>query len=194
MKQFEPVLSGEDILVFESTQPNVDPFYCSVSDKRFTWRGCAIRCHFCMQWFYWICANLAITECKEYKRTKKPWFCGCTPSSVSSPEINFPNSEIFGRYVDDIIRTSKRGEIEENLRPASTLHPCIEFTIELKCDEELHFLDTFLLRDQSRIETAWYTNSTDTGSFMYFRACASTNFKRKIFEDTVHRLHYSTYS
>ena len=60
--------------------------------------------------------------------------------------------EIFGWYVDDIIRTSKRGEIEEIVRQANTLHPCLKFTIELECDGKLPFLDMLLHRDKCRVE------------------------------------------
>ena len=195
LKEFEGALAGKPLAdsTTESTQNNTDSSTCKSCLKRVTFRGFSIRCHWCATWYHRKCANLSLKEIKEFHRAKRPWFCGCSRPS-SSARATTPPAKVFGRYMDDIIRTAKREEIRDILAVANSLHPCLEFTIEEETEEKIPFLDMLLERTDNRITTSWYSKPTDTGLMMSFRACAPTRYKKNIIEGTVHRLYNTTSS
>ena len=74
------------------------------------------------------------------------WFCGCT---TEIPK----RAKIFARYVDDIIRTVKKTDVDTLLKMANSLHRNLEFTMELEIDRELSFLDMEIVRHQDSFKT-----------------------------------------
>ena len=101
--------------------------------------------------------------------------------------------KFFLRYVDDIVRAVK-GDRGVVLEAANKLHPNSQFTIEeLDSNGNLAFLD---LNDNvdsgKKVTCGWYQKPTDTGTILIFRGCASLQYKRNVFEGTVHRVFRST--
>ena len=101
--------------------------------------------------------------------------------------------KVFLRYVDDIVRTVK-GDPGLVLEAANKLHPNLRFTIdELDSNGNLAFLDSNVNVDSGKkVTCGWYQKPTDTGTILDFRGCASLQYKRSVFERTVHRVFRST--
>ena len=66
------------------------------------------------------------------------------------------NAKLFSRYVDDIIRSIKKNEIEMKLAEINSLHMSLKFTIEMEQNGELPFLDMKLCRKDGRLSSNWY--------------------------------------
>ena len=128
--------------------------------------------------------NLTIRQLKNMDDNF--WNCGC--GAVSSR----PKAKFFGRYVDDILRSVKFAEIDRLLSYVNTLHPNLEFTIELQLNGTLPFLDMLIRQSGRTISTEWYVKPTDTGLTLGFHACAPTKYKRNIVQGTLHRIDHST--
>ena len=87
-------------------------------------------------------------------------------------QVSIPKAKVFGRYVDDIIRTARVTDIHDIMSEANKLHPCLRFTSEREVDNEIPFLDMTVERRDGEFSTAWYSKPTDTGLMLSFRACA----------------------
>ena len=59
------------------------------------------------------------------------------------------DAKLYYRYMDDIIRSIKRHEIDSILRAINELHPMLQFTIEREIDGRLAFLDMLIIRIES---------------------------------------------
>ena len=101
-------------------------------------------------------------------------------------------AKVFGRYVDDIIRTAKVADIDDIMSHANNLHPCLKFTSEREVDNKIPFLDTMGERNDGKLSTAWYSKPTDTDLMLSFRACAPKQYKRNFIEGTVCRVNNTT--
>ena len=147
--RFEPILAGETVeCVPEVNQLPVDVNVCRVCVTWVTRRGYSIHCHWCTTWFHRKRANLSVAEIKEFVRAKSPWFCSCSRPSTSfvPTEFTIPRSYVFGRYVNDIIRTARKEAIHGILGSANSLHPSLEFTVEEENKGTIPFLDMLLRR------------------------------------------------
>ena len=126
---------------------------------------------------------------KEGERT-----CGCSQTTPHSNVIEPPAepTEILLRYVDDILRSVRRGEVEKVFKTANSLHPNLEFTIEHETKELTAFLDLLVTCSRNKLSTSWYTKPSDTGVYLSYQACAPTKYKRNIVEGAIHRIHHTT--
>ena len=144
-----------------------------------------IQCFDCGHWSHYNCAGLSLEQLKVYE--EQIWQCGCIE------ENNIGVSKLFARYVDDMLRVTKRTEIDYILQFANSLHPQLACTIEFENTEQsIPFLDMRLSRTNGCVSTGWYTKPTDTGLYLSFHALAPKKYKRNIVEGTVHRLHHCT--
>ena len=98
------------------------------------------------------------------------------------------NAKLFSRYVDDIIRSIKKNEIEMKLAEINSLHMSLKFTIEMEQNGELPFLDMKLCRKDGRLSSNWYYKPTDTGLIMNFHALAPIKYKRSVVTGFVYRI------
>ena len=101
-------------------------------------------------------------------------------------------TNIFARYVDDIIRSVRRDEIEKTFKTPNSLHPNLEFTVEHETNTEVFFLDLVVTRNQNKLSTSWYVKPSDTGVNLSYYACAPTKYKRNIVKGAIHRIHHTT--
>ena len=175
LSQYEGVLSGTDI-TFSSSRPNVDKCQtdetvCMRCQTNVTKRGYSIRCNVCLTWCHRKCTDLTVDDIKRYKRNNTPWYCGCHSNSAQV-QVSIPKAKVFGRYVDDIIRTAKVTDIDDIMSQANNLHPCLKFTSEKEVDNKIPFLDMMVERKDGKLSTAWYSKPTDTSLMLSFLACA----------------------
>ena len=95
--------------------------------------------------------------------------------------------------MDDIVITV-RGEPSCLLDTANSFRLNLQFTLEETNSEgNLPFLDLNINVSQGRgVTCSWYQKSTDTGTILSYRSCASTHYKRSLIQGTVHRVFRST--
>ena len=129
--------------------------------------GFSICCDDYDRWFHLKSTNLTIRQLKGMDDNY--WNGGCGAKA-----------KIFGRYVDDILRSVKVAEIDRLLSYVNTLHPNLEFTIKLQLNGTLPFLDMLIRQSGRTISTEWYSKPTDTGLTLGFHACAPQKYKRNI--------------
>ena len=135
MKSFEERISRQPPDNFNSNGSQ-DSYPCGTCMFEVLDEGFSICCDDCDRWFHLKCSNLTIRQLKGMDDNY--WNCGC--GAVSSR----PKAKIFGRYVDDILRSVKVAEIDRLLSYVNTLHPNLAFTIELQLNGTLPFLDMLM--------------------------------------------------
>ena len=98
------------------------------------------------------------------------------------------DAKLFSRYMDDIIRSISKNNIETKLQEINSLHPSLAFTIETEKEGQLPFLDMKIIRSNCRLSSTWYCKPTDTGLIMNFHALAPLKYKRSVVTGFVHRI------
>ena len=111
----------------------------------------------------------------------------CTYCSNHPTEGRF-EIKLFKRYVDDIIYTV-RGDPDEHLKFANSVHNNLQFILEINMEAELAFLDINVnVSSRSNITFHWYQKPTDTGIMLNFRSCAPLQHKKNLIQGTVPRV------
>ena len=119
----------------------------------------------------------------------RQWHCGCFKTIVNEKR---EQSNVFFRYMDNILTCIKQNEEEELLKLANGLPKNLTFTNEREEDTTLPFLDMKIHRQDGKLSSAWYRKPTDTGFIMSLHECAPTRYKRNIIEGIVYRIHHAT--
>ena len=57
------------------------------------------------------------------------------------------DAKLYARYMDDILRSIKRAEVQQKLREINSYHPSLQFTIEEEEDGMLPVLDMLIIRN-----------------------------------------------
>ena len=109
----------------------------------------------------------------------------------AEPEVE---AKLFSRYMDDIIRSIRKTDVEKLLLKANSLHPNLCFTVEMEEHNEIPFLDMKLKRYLGRVSSSWYRKPTDTSLRLSFRSCAPVKYERNTVEGMIHRIHHATSS
>jgi len=106
------------------------------------------------------------------------------------------DSQIFGRYMDDILVECKQADIERRLNELNAIHENLKFTSErskaVDNGKSLPFLDLKLIQIDGKISTEWYCKPTDTGLIMNFHAIAPKKYKRNVVQGFIHRIFNAT--
>ena len=165
---------------------------CPCCSRKVTYRSKGVECESCRNWYHLKCGK--ISDDVYASITEIVWYCeSCC--QAKNKEKDTTQVKLFLRYVDDIVRTV-RGEPSCLLDAANSLHPNLQFTLEKTNSEgNLPFLDLNIKVSQGRLVTcSWYQKPTDTGTILYYRSCAPTQYKRSVIQGTVHRVFRSTSS
>ena len=101
------------------------------------------------------------------------------------------DSKLYLRYMDDIVREIKTGEIEEKLHEINHYHPNLKFTIERETQNSIPFLDMGIMRIGSSLTSTWYSKTTNTGLTMNYHGLAPKKYKRSVISGKVYRIHYA---
>jgi len=75
---------------------------------------------------------------------------------------------LYYRYVDDIILTAPKDEIQLILDRFNSYHYRLKFTLETEVNHCLNFLDITLIRKDTKIITDWFHKSTFSGRYLSF--------------------------
>ena len=97
-------------------------------------------------------------------------------------------AKIYSRYMDDILRDIKKNKINETLTKINELDDNLKFTLEREKDASIPFLDMRIIRNNTKLESTWYTKPTDTGLLMNFHALAPLKYKRSVVVGMIHRI------
>ncbi len=87
----------------------------------------------------------------------------------------------YHRFVDDSI-TSQRNiaSAEAFLSTLNSLHPSLQFTMELEIDGVLPFLGTTLINKNGRLETKVYIKPTNTGLMLHYDSHVDVKYKKSL--------------
>ena len=100
------------------------------------------------------------------------------------------NAKLFARYMDDILRSIKRAEVQRKLAEINSYHPFLKFTIEEENEQfSLAFLDMLIYRLGTLLYSTWFMKATDTGLVMNYHALAPRRYKQSVVAGFVHRIY-----
>ncbi|XP_029673125.1 uncharacterized protein LOC115241501 [Formica exsecta] len=84
----------------------------------------------------------------------------------------------YFRYVDDIAMTAPYSFMDHTLNVFNSLHPRIQFTLEIADSDKLNFLDISILLINNRLITDWFHKPTFSGRYLNFLSQHPTCQKR----------------
>ena len=99
------------------------------------------------------------------------------------------DAKLFARYMDDVIRDIKHGDIDEKLHEMNSLHPSLKFTIERETNGTIPFLDMEIMNIEGHLSSTWYNKPIDTGLILNYHALAPKRYKRSVVSGFVHRIY-----
>ena len=93
------------------------------------------------------------------------------------------------KYVDDTFLFIKKGCVEHVLACLHSFHKNIQFTYELENQNKLPFLDVWLIRRGTKIETTGYRNSTNNDNYLNWSFLTLVTQKRGTLKMLFNRFH-----
>ena len=100
------------------------------------------------------------------------------------------NAKLYARYMDDILRSIKRAEVQSKLAEINRYHPFLKFTIEEENEQfSLSFLDMLIYRLGTLLYSTWFMKANDTSLVMNYHALAPRRYKQSVVAGFVHRIH-----
>ena len=91
--------------------------------------------------------------------------------------------------MDDIVRTIKVYFIQNKLFGINSLHPKLNFTLEVERNKKLSFLAMCIERNTNNLSSTWYCKPTDTGLVLNFHALAPKRCKTSVVQGFVLRIY-----
>ena len=99
------------------------------------------------------------------------------------------DSQLYERYMDDILCCAKSTDVNARLLYVNNLHPSLNFTYELENeDNSIAFLDMLIQNKEGKLSSKWYRKPTDTGLTLNYHALAPNKYKRSVVSSFVHRI------
>ena len=86
--------------------------------------------------------------------------------------------KLYSRYIDDIIRSISKNNVESKLLQINKLQTSLSFTIETEKEGMIPFLDMKIIRNACKLSSTWYCKSNDAGLIMNFHALAPLRYKK----------------
>ncbi|XP_070155138.1 uncharacterized protein [Polyergus mexicanus] len=74
----------------------------------------------------------------------------------------------FVKYVDDIALAASSDLLDHTLNIFNTFHPRVQFTMEIKVDNRLNFLDITMILADNQLIFDWYHKLTFSGRYLHF--------------------------
>ena len=91
--------------------------------------------------------------------------------------------------MDDIVRAIKVYFIQNKLFGINSLHPKLNFTLEVERNKKLSFLAMCIERNTNNLSSTWYCKPTDTGLVLNFHALAPKRCKTSVVQGFVFRIY-----
>ena len=90
------------------------------------------------------------------------------------------DAKLYSRYIDDIIRSISKNNVESKLLQINNLHPSLSFTIETEKEGQIPFLDMKIICTACKLSSTWYCKPNNTGLMMNFHALTPPRYKKWI--------------
>ncbi|XP_037028013.1 uncharacterized protein LOC119068513 [Bradysia coprophila] len=85
----------------------------------------------------------------------------------------------YYRYVDDSCTSCPENKMEELLNTFNSINQHIQFTMEIESSNQIAFLDTLVIRDNTgKITTNWYHKATWSGRYLNFHSSLPFSYKK----------------
>ena len=94
----------------------------------------------------------------------------------------------YYRYVDDILLAAPKDKFEIILHNFNSLHPRLQFTLEMSTDKKINFLDVSLILDNSYISFNLFYKSTFSGRVLNFLSHHPLTHKKGVIMGMVDRV------
>ena len=95
--------------------------------------------------------------------------------------------KIYGRYIDDIFITTRKGEDPRKLADALQENSVLNFTIEHSHQKTLPFLDVLVQQNDGQFTTSVYVKATNTGRCLNARGECPEAFKKSVVSAYINR-------
>ena len=181
MERFEDDIASDELHSINAEQEKSatdDKTMCPVCAKKVTWKGYSI--------LHRKSSEISLNAIKNMLGGDQ-WICPqCQEEETGQAKRE--KAKIFGRYVDDILRSVQTDSIGSILDRVNTLHHNLENTIERLRDNGIPCLDMLVKCQDACVSTSWYQKPTDTGLILSFRALAPIGYKRNMIQSCIHRI------
>ena len=187
MKLFEASLQKPELSEnFSRSEQNGK---CKDCNRRVTYRGKGVECESCKNWFHAICQKVSNEEYADMHDFV--WICTYCSNQQTVGHDN--EMKLLKKYADDIICTV-RGDPDDYLKFANSLHNNLQFTLEkVNMDGDLAFLVIIVnVSSKNNITCHWNQKPTDTGRILKFRSCVPLQHKKNVIQGAVHRVFNAT--
>ncbi|XP_067216923.1 reticulocyte-binding protein homolog 1 isoform X1 [Linepithema humile] len=95
---------------------------------------------------------------------------------------------IYIRYVDDILIATRTDKLKETLNVFNSIEDRLKFTIEIRPDNSISFLDTLITTEQNEIIFNHYQKPTNSGRLLNFNSNHPIQHKRAIISNMTDRI------
>lgn len=103
------------------------------------------------------------------------------------PTLNF-TILFFKRYIDDIITAISHNEIQSTLHTFNSMHPKLQFTLEIENNKQISLLDILLIvQDNGTVIRDWYHKPTHTGRYLHYKSNHPKIHKINLIKNLKHR-------
>lgn len=94
----------------------------------------------------------------------------------------------YFRYVDDLVLTYNKNNLDHLLEVFHTYHPSLRFTIELEENKSIPFLDTKIIRtEENSVITDWYQKPTHSWRYIHFLSNHPRSQKVNVLNNVIDR-------
>ena len=117
-----------------------------------------------------------------------PWPpSSCATSKRNSHAMIQMMPHLYRRYVDDTLaRMPNTDAATMFLTTLNGLHPRLSFTMELRFDRRIPFIDIDIIKNGTKLETRVYRKPTNTGLLLHFNSHTDKRYKDSLLKTTLH--------
>merc|ERR1712115_323451 len=99
------------------------------------------------------------------------------------------DSVLYERYMDDVLCSVRKSDVDERLSIINNLHDNLKFTYEIENECTIPFPDMLNLNKNGSLSSSWYRKPTDTGLTLNFHALAPNKYKKSVVSSFLHRIY-----
>ena len=96
--------------------------------------------------------------------------------------------KLWLRFVDDVFAIIKKTHLRRFLKFINSIHPAINFTMEMENNSKLPFLDVLVIPTNDHLEFDVYRKACTTSRYICINSQHSPQHKLSAFQSMIHRL------
>ena len=114
------------------------------------------------------------------------FMCHLEEQLTTNLDDNFPT--LYMRYVDDtLVSMPDVPSAQHFLVTLNNLHPNLNLTMELPCDNKISFIGFEIVKNGTILETRVYRKPTNTGLLLHYQSHADVRYKESLIKTMLHR-------